>query len=97
MTAQPFAHLHLHTEYSLADSTVRIAALMERCSADGMPAVALTDRNNLFAVVKFYRKALAAGIKPIIGVDLRIENDDELDRPYTLILLCQDNDGYRNL
>ncbi len=97
MTAQPFAHLHLHTEYSLADSTVRIAALMERCSAEGMPAVALTDQNNLFAVVKFYKKALAAGIKPIIGVDLRIENDDEIDRPYTLILLCQDNEGYRNL
>ncbi len=97
MTVQPFVHLHLHTEYSLVDSTVRIAALMERCSADGMPAVALTDQNNLFAVVKFYRKALAAGIKPIIGVDLRIENDDEVDRPYTLILLSQDNEGYRNL
>ena len=97
MTVQPFTHLHLHTEYSLVDSTVRIAALMERCAADGMPAVALTDQNNLFAVVKFYTKALAAGIKPIIGADLRIENDDELDRPYTLILLCQDNEGYRNL
>ena len=97
MSSGPFVHLHLHTEYSLHDSTVRIAQLMQRCAADGMPAVALTDRNNLFALVKFYKKALAAGVKPIIGIDLRIANDDEPDRPYTLILLCQNESGYRNL
>ncbi len=97
MKTRPFIHLHLHTEYSLVDSTVRIAALMKKCASLGMPAVALTDQHNLFGLVKFYRKAIAAGVKPIIGVDLRIENDDEPDRPYTLLLLCQDNDGYRNL
>jgi len=57
----------------------------------------MTDQNNLFGLVKFYRRALAAGVKPIIGADLRISNDDEKDRPYTLIVLCQDNHGYRNL
>ena len=97
MTAQAFVHLHVHTEYSLVDSTVRIPALMEKAAADGMPAVAMTDQNNLFGLVKFYRRALAAGVKPIIGADLRISNDDEKDRPYTLIVLCQDNHGYRNL
>ncbi|NNF40227.1 MAG: DNA polymerase III subunit alpha [Woeseiaceae bacterium] len=97
MTTRPFIHLHLHTEYSLVDSTVRIAALMKQCVAMGMPAVALTDQHNLFGLVKFYRKAIQAGVKPIIGVDLRVANDDEPDRPFTLLLLCQDNRGYRNL
>jgi DNA polymerase-3 subunit alpha len=94
---QPFAHLHLHTEYSLVDSTVRIKSLMEKAAANGMPAVAMTDQNNLFGLVKFYRRAITAGVKPIIGADLRIANDDEPERPYTLVVLCQDNDGYRNL
>jgi DNA polymerase-3 subunit alpha len=92
-----FVHLHLHTEYSLVDSTVRIPSLMEACRADGMPAVAMTDQNNLFGLVKFYRKALAAGVKPIIGADLRIANEADPKRHHTLILLCQDNEGYRNL
>jgi DNA polymerase-3 subunit alpha len=97
MTGAPFVHLHLHTEYSLVDSTVRIAQLMERCAADGMPAVALTDQNNLFGMVKFYRKAMAAGIKPIIGADLRIANEDDPARPWHLVVLCQDTVGYRSL
>jgi DNA polymerase-3 subunit alpha len=92
-----FVHLHLHTEFSMVDSTVRIPQLMERCAAEKMPAVALTDQNNLFGLVKFYRKAIAAGVKPIIGLDLRIFNDDDPDHPYTLILLVQDNAGYRKL
>ena len=74
-----------------------IGELMERCVAADIPAVAITDQNNLFGMVKFYRKALAAGIKPIVGADLRIATDDEQDKPYKLILLCQDRTGYRNL
>jgi len=92
-----FVHLHVHTEYSMVDSTVRIPGLVERCAKEQMPAVALTDQNNLFGLVKFYRQAIAAGIKPIIGLDLRIENDDDPDHPFTLLLLVQNNDGYRNL
>ena len=65
-----FVHLHLHSEYSLADSTIRIAELVDRCVRLGQPAVAVTDLNNLFALVKFYKAAEAAGIKPIIGADL---------------------------
>ncbi|MDH3429657.1 MAG: DNA polymerase III subunit alpha [Gammaproteobacteria bacterium] len=97
MKSAPFVHLHLHTEYSLVDSTVRIAALVERCADDEMSAVALTDQNNLFGMVKFYKKAIAAGVKPIIGVDLRIANEDKSGRPFTLILLCQNDIGFRNL
>ncbi|MGI9221758.1 MAG: PHP domain-containing protein, partial [Woeseiaceae bacterium] len=97
MTSTPFVHLHLHTEFSLVDSTVRIPTLMQQCAEDGMPAVAMTDQNNLFGMVKFYKKAMAAGVKPIIGVDLRISNEDEADRPCHLILLCQNETGYRNL
>jgi len=97
MSAMPFVHLHVHTEFSLVDSTVRIPTLMQQCAADGMPAVAMTDQNNLFGMVKFYKKAMAAGIKPIIGVDLRISNEEEPERPFQLILLCQNEAGYRNL
>ena len=97
MSTPAFVHLHVHTEYSMVDSTVRIPALMAQCAAEQMPAVALTDQNNVFGLVKFYRKAMAAGVKPVIGVDLRIFNPDEPERPYTLVLLVQNNDGYRNL
>ncbi len=97
MKSPSFVHLHLHTEYSLVDSTVRIPMLMQRCASLGMPAVAMTDQNNLFGLVKFYRKAMAAGVKPVIGLDLRIMNEKEPDRPYTLLLLCQNNAGYRKL
>ena len=97
MSTPTFVHLHVHTEYSMVDSTIRIPALMSQCAEHGMPAVALTDQNNLFGLVKFYRKAIAAGVKPLIGLDLRILNEDEPDRPYSLLLLVQTNDGYRNL
>jgi len=95
--SEPFVHLHLHTEYSIADGTVRIPALMDQCVRHGMPAVALTDQGNLFGMIKFYRRALASGIKPIIGVDLKLKDPDEADRPFCLILLCQNLVGYRNL
>ena len=92
-----FIHLHLHTEFSLVDGAVRIPALMERCAGHGMPSVAMTDVCNVFGLVKFYRQAVRFGIKPIIGAELRIRNPDEEDRPYSLVLLCQDRNGYRNL
>ena len=62
-----------------------------------MPAVALTDQGNLFAMVKFYRAALARGVKPIIGVDLLLREEGERAEPSRLTLLCQDERGYRNL
>ncbi|MEO7051498.1 MAG: DNA polymerase III subunit alpha [Rhodanobacter sp.] len=91
-----FTHLHLHSEYSLVDSTIRIKALVAACVRDGIPAVALTDECNMFALVKFYKACNAAGIKPIGGCDLQISAADD-PRPWRLTLLCQDHDGYLNL
>ncbi len=92
-----FVHLHVHSEYSLVDSTIRIDELVAACVAAGMPAVALTDQSNLFAAVKFYQAAELAGIKPIIGCDVWVADPADLDKPTRLTLLCQNLDGYRNL
>src|SRR5580658_5547912 len=92
-----FVHLRLHTEYSLTDSVVRVPELVAAVAAGGMPAVAVTDDGNLFAMVKFYREALKAGVKPIIGVDLLVGEEAERQAPTRLTLLCQSQDGYRNL
>ncbi|OZB60292.1 MAG: DNA polymerase III subunit alpha [Lysobacterales bacterium 14-68-21] len=91
-----FVHLHLHSEYSLVDSTIRIKALVDGCVRAGMPAVALTDDSNMFALVKFYKACSAAGIKPIGGCDLWISAPDD-PRPWRLAVLCQDREGYLNL
>jgi len=92
-----FVHLRLHTEYSLVDSVVRIPELVARVAELGMPAVAVTDEHNLFAMVKFYREALAKGVKPIIGVDLQIAEPGERTPPSRLTLLCMNDAGYRRL
>jgi DNA polymerase-3 subunit alpha len=92
-----FVHLRLHTEYSLSDSVVRVPALVKAVAAAGMPAVAVTDQCNLFAMVKFYRAALERGVQPIIGVDLQLREPDEKQGASRLTLLCQDDTGYRNL
>jgi DNA polymerase-3 subunit alpha len=89
--------LSVHTEYSLVDSTVRIPALVDQVAEHGMPAVALTDQSNLFAMVKFYRAALRRGVKPIVGVDAWIEDPEQPAKPSRLLLLCQNGVGYRNL
>ncbi|MEY2168005.1 MULTISPECIES: DNA polymerase III subunit alpha [unclassified Rhodanobacter] len=91
-----FVHTHLHSEYSLVDSTIRIKALVAACVQAGMPAVALTDECNMFALVKFYKACSAAGIKPICGSDLWIAAPDD-PRPWRLTLLCQHREGYLNL
>ncbi|MCX7513647.1 DNA polymerase III subunit alpha [Frateuria sp. STR12] len=91
-----FVHFHLHSEYSLVDSTIRIKALVEACVREGMPAVALTDDSNMFALVKFYKACQAAGIKPIGGCDLWIGSPDD-PRPWRLTVVCQDREGYLNL
>ena len=92
-----FVHLHLHSEFSLVDGILRIGPLIERTKALGMPAVAVTDRANLFCMVRFYRAAVAGGIKPIIGVDLPIEPESN-DAPAGLLtLFAMDDSGYRQL
>jgi DNA polymerase-3 subunit alpha len=95
MTA--FVHLRVHTEYSLVDSVLSVPALMEGVLEHGMPAIALTDQSNVFALVKFYRGALARGIKPIVGADVWITETLEDREPSRLTLLCADAEGFRNL
>ena len=92
-----FVHLRVHTEYSLVDSILRVPDLMSAVAAAGMPAVALTDQSNLFAMVKFYKQALTSGVKPLIGVDAWIREGGERALPSKIILLCQNLSGYRNL
>jgi DNA polymerase-3 subunit alpha len=92
-----FVHLRLHTEYSLVDGLVRIEELAAAARAAGMPAVAVTDQCNLFALVKFVRAAQAAGVKPIVGVDVWVADASERGERTRLTLLCMNLAGYRNL
>ncbi len=92
-----FVHLRLHTEYSLVDGIVRVPELMAAVAAARMPAIALTDQCNLFAMVKFYKEALAAGVKPLIGVDAWIREPGERTPPSRIVFLCQNLAGYRHL
>ena len=92
-----FVHLNIHTQYSIVDSTIRIPELMKNCVSSEFPAVTITDQNNVFGMVKFYRKALDFGIKPIIGCDLFIANPDDEKNHDRLIILCKNNLGYKNL
>ncbi len=91
----PFVHLNVHSEYSLVDSTVRIKQLTKRCNELGQPAVAVTDVNNLFAAIKFYRAAEAQGIKPILGAQLDLAEGNEPSSRITL--LCRNHQGYLTL
>ena len=92
-----FVHLNLHSEFSLVDGISRIGPLIERTKALGMPAVAITDRANLFCMVRFYRAAVAAGIKPIVGVDLPIRSTSGNAADGVLTLLAMDGSGFRQL
>src|SRR4029079_4552985 len=104
-----FVHLHVHTEYSLVDGVARIDSerdaggqlaregLVDAAARLGMPAIAVTDQGNLFSLVKFYRAALARGVKPLVGVDVWLRAEGERAEPSRLVLLCRDERGYRNL
>lgn len=92
-----FVHLHVHSEYSLEDGLIRISALADTIAQNQMPAVALTEQGNLFSALKFYRAAQQAGVKPIIGVELRISDKENVKESSRLVLLCQNYQGYRNL
>ena len=92
-----FVHLRLHSEYSLVDGLVRIKPLTKKVAEIGMPAVALTDFNNFFGLVKFYKAAQAVGVKPILGADLLVLDEDGEGNPTQLVLLIADEQGYKNL
>jgi DNA polymerase-3 subunit alpha len=90
-----YIHLRTHTEYSIVDGILRIKDMLQKTRSCNMPAIAITDVCNLFALVKFYKRALSLGIKPIIGSELTIL--DSTNNLYKLVLLAQNNKGYANL
>ena len=92
-----FVHLRLHTEYSLVDGLVRIKPLVKTLVGMNMPAVAVTDQNNMCSLVKFYKAAMGAGIKPICGADLWLSNKDPDNALSRISLLAMNAVGYRNL
>jgi DNA polymerase-3 subunit alpha len=98
----PFVHLHCHTDYSLLDGACDIDQLMKLTVEQKMPAVAMTDHGNLFGAVKFYNAAKASGVHPVIGCEVYVSQQghktrSETDRYNHLVLLCENQDGYRNL
>jgi len=99
-----FVHLHTHSHYSLLDGLAKIDDLIERAKELGMKALALTDHGNLYGAVEFYKKALKAEIKPILGVETyvayrsRFEKQTKIDDKYFhLTLLAENNVGWKNL
>jgi len=99
-----FAHLHVHTEYSLLDGFSNIKKLVKRVKELDMPAVAITDHGTMFGVIDFYNAATEAGVKPIIGMEAYMaargmtDRDSKLDRSsYHLLLLAENETGYKNL
>ncbi len=91
-----FVHLRLHTEFSVVDGTCRIDDVVKAAAADGQPALAITDFNNLFGGLKFYKSARGKGVKPVLGAELLLQ--EEGDYPATRILaLVQNLQGYHNL
>jgi DNA polymerase-3 subunit alpha len=97
MAEPSFIHLRVHTEYSLVDGIVRIGSLIGKSAEYGMPAVAITDVCNFFALVKFFKAARGAGIKPICGSDFQVAPPAQDAPPSQVTLLVQNGEGYRNL
>ena len=101
-----FAHLHVHTEYSLLDGSNKIKECVARVKELGMNSVAITDHGCMFGVIDFYRAARAQGIKPILGCEVYVAPGSRFDkeavgsgddRYYHLVLLAENDEGYHNL
>ena len=93
-----FVHLRLHTEFSVVDSTIRVDAAAEMACADGQGALAITDLNNLFATVKFYRACRDFGVKPLVGAEVSLEGlGADAAQGSRIVLLVQNAQGYLNL
>ena len=92
-----FIHLRVHSEYSLVDGLISVKPLMKAVSELQMPAVAISDVSNLFALVKFYRAALAQGIKPVVGAEMWVECQNDSSHCTKLVLFATNSVGYQNL
>lgn len=96
-----FVHLHNHSQYSLLDGACKLDLLVKKAADMEMPSIALTDHGNMFGAVHFYEKARKAGVKPIIGCEAYVAEEDHTDRTrksaYHLVLLARNETGYKNL
>src|SRR3989338_11245597 len=100
-----FVHLHVHTKYSLLDAVCKVGDLAAYAKELGMPALAVTDNGNLFGAIEFYQACKKQGVKPIIGAEVYVAPESRFERSthglhgasYPLVLLCKDEQGYRNL
>lgn len=97
-----FVHLHVHTEYSLLDGSIKCKDLAEKVREYGMPAVAMTDHGAMYGAVEFYEKCTAVGVKPIIGCEVYVQPEgytyrEKKSRNYHLLLLAQNQEGLQNL
>ena len=102
MSAQPFTHLHLHTEYSLLDGANKLSNLIPRIKELGMSSVAMTDHGNMFGAIDFYKQMKSAGLKPIIGMEGYIHNgatlnDKSTKQRFHICLYAKNKKGYENL
>ncbi|MCK5247763.1 PHP domain-containing protein, partial [Candidatus Bipolaricaulota bacterium] len=102
--ASPFVHLHVHSEYSILDSSCKISKLLDRAEELKMDTLALTDHGVMSGVIKFYRQAVRRNIKPIIGCEIYVAPGDRTERSgkagqrfFHLVLLAENEVGYRNL
>ena len=96
-TSSCFVHLRVHSEFSVVDGTVRLPDLIAKAVAFNQPAIALTDLTNLFGLIKFYKAARGAGIKPLAGCDMWVTNDQDRDKPSRILLLVANHQGYLKL
>lgn len=94
---QPFVHLHVHSEYSFVDGSIRIPSLIETVKSFGQSHVALTDHSNMHGAIDFYFKAHESGITPIVGCEIYVKNIKDPSKIHQLVLLAKDNLGYKNL
>lgn len=99
-----FAHLHVHTEYSLLDGCCRVKKLIDRAAELGQESIAITDHGVMYGVIDFYKYAKEKGVKPIIGCEVYVAPNSRFDKKKTiggdyshLVLLCKNNEGYNNL
>ncbi len=104
MANDNFVHLHCHSEFSLLDGAARIEKMVQKAIDQNMPALAITDHGTMFGVIDFYKAATKAGIKPIIGCEVYVaprtrfqKEAKKDDSPYHLVLLAENNEGYKNL
>jgi DNA polymerase III subunit alpha len=104
MSAQDFAHLHLHTQYSFLDGAIRMKDLIKKTKELNMKSVAVTDHGNMFGALDFYQQATAAGIKPILGMEAYVTgingtttHKDHVRENFHMVLLAENNVGYDNL